>query len=554
MENTIKVTWNDLSTREYPVGTRLFEIAADFQKQMEHPIIGAKIDNEVVELTMPLRKDETITFFDCLDLSGYKMYQAGLKIVMVQSLRELFGASTKVVFEHSIDKGIMCTINNGKPIGATEAEAIKKRMQELIAADLPIKKLNISKKEAIEFYENIGESEKAINIRNISNSLVVLYKLKETIGYYYVEMPISTKVLEQFDIEFLEENQIVLMFPSPSTNYVLPKYTNNQLIVDVFKQDKAWVEKIGVKYVADFNEYVANYNVANFVRMNELVFNNKVNNIANNIIKDAARLRLVLIAGPSSSGKTTSTKLLAEFLRAAGFKTLMVSVDDYFKERTETPVDTHGNYDFESLAAIDIPLFNKQLKALVNNESVKMPRYDFLLGKKVYDKKEVTLDNQTIILIEGLHCLNDELTSDIAREVKYKIYLSPFTPLSVDRHNHVSTVDLRLIRRIVRDNRTRGYDVSNTIKNWQAVRAGEEKYIFPYMGEADAVLNTALVYELGVLKVYAEPLLYSVSVTSPYYEEARRLLSFLKSFFPIPSEFVIDSSILREFTGKSIFE
>ena len=553
MNNKLKITFNDMSVSEFDINTPVLEMAKFYQEKIINPIIGAKINNQVVDFNVKLNQDTTLNFFDINDLTGYKMYQAGLKFVMIVALREIYGSSAKVVFEHSIDKGIMCTITNGKPFDEAMSEELKKKMTEIIEEDLPIQKINVTKRDAIDFYNKVGEKEKAVNIQNLANQLVIFYKLKDSCNYFYMDMPYSTGVLAKFDIKYLEEGSFVLLFPSPRSNNEVPEYTHHQSIIDVFKKAKEWVKKMNVPYVSYFNQIVTEGKVEDFIRMNEIEMNNQLQETAKTILSKE-KIKMILVAGPSSSGKTTTTKKLAMRLKAAGKKILMISVDDYFKERTETPRFENGDYDFESLAAIDIDLFNTQLKELLDGKSVTLPTFDFKLGKKLYTDEEVSIDKDTILIVEGLHCLNEEITTSIAREVKYKIYLSPFTPLSADRHNHLSTVDLRLIRRIVRDNRTRGWDVSQTIKSWQNVRLGEERYIFPHIREADEVLNTALIYELGVLKVYAEPILFSVSITSPYYEEARRLINFLKSFFPISSEYVPNDSILREFVGGSIYD
>ena len=296
---------------------------------------------------------------------------------------------------------------------------------------------------------------------------------------------------------------------------------------------------------------VSNFHIADLVKSTEMFFNINIEKIVEAIINRKAKF--VMIAGPSSSGKTTTTKKISLTLQALGYKPFMISVDDYFKEREETPKDENGNYDFESLEAIDTNLLSTQLQDLIAGKTVKMPRFDFVQGIKIFDK-EVKLPNNSIILMEGLHCLNDQLTPTIANDLKYKIYLSPFMPLNVDRHNYISSTDVRILRRIVRDKRTRNRDVDHTIGYLETLRKGEEKYIYPFINQADTILNTAMAYEIGVLKVYAEPLLYSIDGNSPYYEEARRLINFLKGFFPIPSEYVNDDSVLREFIGNSIFE
>ena len=553
MIDNIKITFNDSTTEEFSKGITVQEVADFYQTKMINPIIGATINNQVVEMNTKLNSDTVLTFFDINDINGHKIYQAGLKFVMTVALKDLYPTNGRVVFGHSIDKGIMCEISNGKPLDEEMCEKLKEKMNEIITSNLPIEKLRVSKKEAINYYNSIGENEKAINIQNSSTIYVTLYKLKNSYNYFYTDMPSNTGVLSKFDLIFLKEGEAVLMFPSPRSANEVPNYKHNEKVVEAFDVAKEWVRTIDVEYVSHFNKIVTERKISEFIRMNELFFSNSIYDM----VKDALtneNLKMILIAGPSSSGKTTSTKRIKSYLKSMGKKVLMISVDDYFKDRGDTPKKDNGEYDFESVLAIEVDLFNSHLEKLINGEGVKLPTYDFIAGKKYYPNEAVTIDSDTLLVVEGLHCLNEKLTEQIPRISKYKVYLSPFAPLNADRHNHLSTLDLRLIRRIVRDNRDRGRAVTETIKSWQSVRYGEEEYIFPHIGEADSVLNTALIYELGVLKVYAEPILYSVDINSPYYEEARRLISFLSSFFPISSEYVPRDSILREFIGGSIYE
>lgn len=301
-------------------------------------------------------------------------------------------------------------------------------------------------------------------------------------------------------------------------------------------------------YISDLNKTIGNGKIKDFIRSNELIFSLNIAKAVDNIISNRD-IKFILISGPSSSGKTTTTSRISSYLEALGYNTIKISLDDYFVDRDKNPVDENGKYDFECLEAIDVEAFNNDLNRLLNGEEITLPTYNFITGKREYSKDKVMMKENTIFLIEGLHALNDDLTINVEDKYKYKIYLSPFIPLNIDEHNYVSTIDLRLLRRIVRDNRTRGYDIFKTIDNWQKVRYGEEKYIFPYIHQANVIINTALAYEIGVLKVFVEPLLLSVGVDSNYYEEARRLIDFLKQFFPIPGEYVNDESILREFIG-----
>ena len=361
-------------------------------------------------------------------------------------------------------------------------------------------------------------------------------------------MPYSTSSINNYDIIYLGRNRLIFVIPTKNSNGILPEYVHYDNIINSFLTGKTWLDIQNMKYAESINNTIGSGKIKDFIKSCELVFNMNISKIANNIISNR-NIKFVLIAGPSSSGKTTTTKRLASYFRAQGFDPVCISIDDFFLEREDSPKDENGNYDFECLTAIDLNLFNNTLKKLLDGEEVSLPTFNFVSGKKEYNENYAKLSDNSIVLIEGLHALNDELLPLIDNNLKYKIYLSPFIPLNIDRHNYISTVDLRLIRRIIRDNRTRNYKVNHTIKSWQSVRNGEEKYIFPFIHQANVIINTALAYELGVLKVYAEPLLRSVGVDSIYYEESRRLLNFLKMFYSIPGEYVDKDSILREFIG-----
>ena len=365
-------------------------------------------------------------------------------------------------------------------------------------------------------------------------------------------MPYSTGCLNRYDLVFLGDNKLVLLLPSPTTKYKIPEYIHYQNVIKCFNESKKWAKSLQIPYLTDINRIVSESKVEDLIKIVESDFDNRIHDLVSDIIKKKSKF--VLLAGPSSSGKTTTTKKIALQFRSRGYETLVISVDDYFKERVDSPKDENGNYDFECLEALDIKLLNKQLKDLIAGKKVDIPEFNFVTGEKEFKNDPVKLGENAIILLEGLHSLNDEMTPELDPELKYKVYLSPFTPLNYDRHNYVSTADLRLMRRIVRDNRSRATDVGKTIKYWSTVRNGEEKYIFPFINNVDAIFNTALIYEVGVLKVFVEPLLYSVKRNSPSYNEARRLINSLRVFFPIPSDYIPDESILREFIGKSSFE
>jgi uridine kinase len=543
--NNIKVTNKSKGTKTFPKNTPFIDVCRSFGYGKE--IIGAKVGNEVFALCDKVPQDCEVTFFDLQDINGNKIYKSGLQFIFEVALKETF-PELEITYEHSVPKGFLGEIVGDKIITQEDLVKIKSLMAKIISEDKKFKKLNISKKEAIKFYLKINQTEKAYNIQNISDKVVTFYELNGFYNFFYSDMPYSTGSITTYDIIFLGRNRLVFVIPSKRTKGLLPEYVHYDNIINSFLVAKNWLDTQNMKYITSINNTVSSNNIKQFIDSTELVFNMYVEKVANTILNNR-NIKFVLIAGPSSSGKTTTSKRMSSYFRAQGFEPINISIDDFFLEREESPKDENGNYDFECLTAIDLDLFNKTLKGLLNGERVSMPSYNFVTGKKEYNENYIELKDNSIILIEGLHALNDDLLPSIDNKLKYKIYLSPFIPVNIDRHNYISTIDLRLIRRIIRDNRSRNYDVSSTIDKWQSVRRGEEKYIFPFIHQADTIINTALAYELGVEKVYAEPLLRSVDVNSNYYEEARRLLDFLKIFYPIPSEYVSKDSILREFIG-----
>lgn len=540
----VKVTFNDNQVHEYKKGTLFYDASKDYD--MDN-IVAYKINNEVFSLDGKILEDVKINFINTSDLIGNRIYKAGLKFLFLVALKDVF-PDLDVVYDHSVPRGMLGVISGDKVLNHDDISLIKQKMVEIIDNNELITKMNVSSKEAIKYFNNKNEYEKANNIQNISDKVVSLYKLKNNINYFYSLMPYSTGVLNKFELVYLGNNRIILLFPSTRSNGVVPEYVHYDKILDSFWDGKKWLNSLNMPYISDLNKNIGNGKIINFIKSCELKFNLSIASVAQ-AIQDNKDIKFILIAGPSSSGKTTTTSRLASYFEVLGYEPIKISLDDYFVNRDDTPVDSEGKFDFECLEALDVKLFNENLNKLLRGEAVKFPKYNFMTGLREYYKNEVKMSSKSIFLIEGLHALNEELTKDIDEKYKYKIYLSPFIPLSVDRYNYVSTLDLRLLRRIIRDNRTRGYDVIKTIDNWQSVRNGEEKYIFPYIHQADVIVNTALAYEIGVLKVYVEPLLLSVSVDSIYYEEARRLVDFLKQFFPIPGEYVNDESILREFIG-----
>ena len=543
----ITVHFTNGTTKNYPYNTTVYEIANDFQTQMNHVILGAKIGNEIVAMTTKLTKSCEIEFVDVLDPYGYRMYQAALKFIFEVAVKEIF-ENVEVEFLHSVPRGIMTEIVGSHNIIKEDLNKIKGAMSKIVADNEKIERYNVSKKDAIHYFETQNQIEKAINIHNTNVDVVTFHKLKNYYNYYYAELPYNSKKISKFDLVYLGKNKIVLVYPSSRTEGLVPEYVHYDNIIDTFESGKSWLKTMHVPYLSELNKQVSESKIKELIEANELVFNEHIFEVAKTIHKTRDK-KVILIAGPSSTGKTTTTKRLASYLRALGYNTIPISVDDYYKDKEEIPTLENGESDFESLNAIDTNMFNEDINNLLAGKEVNLPVYNFVIQKKNRCENATMMKENSILLIEGLHCLNDDLTPDIEDKYKYKIYLSPFIPLGIDRHNYVSTVDLRLLRRIVRDNRTRGTNVAETIRLWQNVRMGEEKYIFPYIHQADILVNTAYVFEVGVLKVFVEPLLYSVGLDSPYYEEARRLIKSLQGFYPIPSEYISKDSILREFIG-----
>lgn len=544
----VNVKIND-KTYVYKKGTTIEEVSRQFSINYKYPILISYVDNRLVELNKVLEKDCSLSFIDCSSRTGSRIYVKGLIFLLMCAIKELYGYNYSFKVCHSIDKGvrIRCLFD----LTEEKLEEIKNKMIELVNLNLPIKKCIVKRKEAINYFKQTTNTSVANNYYYTTSNYVTLYKLNNMYGYFYSQMPINTKVFKSFALKYLGNNEFVLQYPT--LNGEIPSYIEHKKITEAFNKNYKSAKKLNIFTSSDINRIIAEGKINDIITLNEVIANNELLDLARQIAEQSSRVKVVLIAGPSSSGKTTTSRKLSMFLNTFGLNPKPILLDDYFLPREETPKLPNGDYDFESLRAIDIDLFNNQLKKLLNNEEVIIPTFNFKTGIPEFNKS-LKLNDNDIIIIEGLHCLNEELTKSIPKENKYKVYVSPLTDLNVDNYNMVSTSDNRLLRRMVRDNRTRGYSAEYTIKTWSRVRDGEEKYIFPYQEEADFVVNSALIYEIGALRQYAEPLLYNIDINSPYYEEARRLLRFLNMFLVVPTENIPKESILREFIGGSYFE
>lgn len=548
----IRVNYNNEFSKEFPSGTSLEIISKSFQNYYSFPILISKVDNDIVELSETVTKKCSVNFYDRSDSLGNGVYGRTLQFIVIVAVKRVLGSSVSINIEHSIDKGFFCTVS--ADLNKKIVKEIEKTMKEISKENLVIQKISVVRSDAIRYFKKEKQMDKVNALKYISNTYVNLYNLDSIYDYFYGKLATNTGVIDDFKLEFINENGFVVNYPDVYNPEITLDYVHHKMLFDKFYEYNNWCSNQGIRNGSDLNRVVSTGKIDELIRISEAYYNSQLENIANTILNMQKKPRLILMAGPSSSGKTTTSKKLQMYLKLKGIKTVQISVDNYFVNRVDNPKDENGEYDYESLYAIDITLFNKHLNKLLNGEKVLTPRYDFITGEKYYKDDYLQVDDDTIFIIEGLHSLNDELTLSIERNLKYKIYISPLTQLNIDNHNRIHTSDIRRLRRIIRDNRTRGYNATSTLSMWKKIREGEEKWIFPFQDDADIIVNSALLYELGVLKTYVEPLLFSVSEDALEYPEALRLINFLRNFLPIPSEAIPKDSVLREFIGESCYK
>lgn len=549
MIEEVKVTINGRE-ESVPVGTTLLQLSKEYQKGYRFPIILASVNNVYKELSYVVNESCGITFYDLNSKIGNRAHIAGLTFLLIVAVKEIFGNNANITVMHSLDKGIY--IKTSFPLTETILRSIAKKMLKLVDMDLAITKVSVERISAIHYFESINDLTKARIMKYNTNTYITLYRLSNYYNYFYGQMPPSTSSLKEFKLTYLDDNGFILQFPTMYSNNQIKPYVHHENMFKVFKECREWTKLMKIETIADLNDVVSRGKIADLIRIDETLQSNRLLGVARKIVSSKKDKKIILIAGPSSSGKTTTTTKLCMYLKSFGLNPKMISMDDYFVERDKTPLNEKGEKDYESINAVDNKLLTKQVNELLEGKVVMAPIYNFKEGVKEF-VKELKLDKDDILLIEGIHALNPKVLKDIPAKNKFRIYLSALTELNIDNHNRFPTTDNRLLRRIIRDNRTRGYNVVDTLKVWSNVRRGEEKYIFPYQDEADITINTALIYELGVLKTYVEPLLYSVDEDSLYYEEAKRLLNILRLILPIPSESIPDDSIIREFIGGSCY-
>ena len=548
----VKVNYRGIETKEFLEDTSLLEISDSFKKYYNYPILVAKVDNDITGLAEPVTKKSDIDFYDRSSVIGNTIYARSAQFILIVAVKQVLGEGTEVIIEHSIDKGVYCEIKNcdiDKPV----LRKIESKMHEIVAEDLKFTKVSVSRIDAIKYFRKKKRMDKVNVLKYISNTYVNLYRLDDVYDYFYGELAYSTKAIDDFKLTYIKDNGFVLSCPDIYNPECTLDYKHHKMLFDTFLDYTKWGRILKISNAADLNEVVSTGKYGDLIRISEAYYNGQLSEIADRVYDNKKNIKIILIAGPSSSGKTTTSKKLEIYLKSKGLRTHQISIDDYFINRDKTPLDEHGERDLESLRAVDIDLLNRHLIKLFDGEKVLLPEYNFMTGEREYRKKWLQMDEDDIIIIEGLHALNEDLTISIPRRNKFKIYISPLTQLNIDNHNHIHTSDTRKLRRIIRDNKFRNYNAADTLKMWEKISYGEERYIFPFQDDADMIINSALVYELGVLKTYAEPLLFSVSENDPVYPEALRLINFLRNFLPIPSEEVPDDSVLREFIGNSCF-
>lgn len=540
--------------RQYEAGTTYKEIAAEYQKDYENDIVLVFADGKLQELHKTVKADCTLKFVTTGDEVGHKTYKRSMSLMLVKAVYDVCNheAIEKVRIHYSVSKGYYCTIEGEVVITEEFLDRVTARMQEMIAMDMPINKRTIHTDDAIAMFRQHGmyDKERLFEYRRVSK--VNIYSMNEFEDYYYGYMVPSAGYLRYFKLYQYDEGFVIQM-PEQSAPKIVPPFVVQNKLFHVLKESTKWGDMQGIETVADLNDQITEGNVSEVVLVQEALQEKKIAEIAGEIAS-RPEVKFVLIAGPSSSGKTTFSHRLSIQLRANGLVPHPIAVDNYFVEREETPKDEHGKYDFECLEAVDIQLFNRQLQELMAGKEVEIPTFNFLTGHKEYGQVRKKLGENDVLVIEGIHCLNPKLTESLPNENKFKIYISALTQLNIDEHNRIPTTDGRLLRRIVRDARTRGASAQRTIDMWQSVRNGEEKNIFPFQEEADAMFNSALIYELAVLKPYVEAQLFRIDREAPEYVEAKRLLKFLDYFVGIGSEHVPTNSLLREFIGGGCFQ
>ncbi len=547
MEN-VKIKYRN-KTYNYSKGITLLEMSKDFKEDFKDDIIIGEFNGRPCELSYVVNSDGVVDFYDRTSKDGARVYESGLIFILIEAFQNIL--KSDVIVKYTMDKGVY--IQSKKKITKESLDKVYEEMKEIVKKDLPIKKNLVNRIDAINYYKAIGDYDKINVLKYSINTNVNLYRLNDSYDYFFSYLPVSTGSIKDFKLIYISEHEFILAHSSIYYLNKIPTYVHHSKLFDEFKKYDNWCKNAKISTVSELNSRVTKGNINDLIFLSESNRNRSLLNISEDIFNNK-NIKVVLISGPSSSGKTTTSKKLQLFLSGNGVNPISLSIDDYFLDRDKTPELEDGTPDFESVRAINVKRFNKDLKDLMDGKEIYPLKYNFISGKSMTSNKSIKLGENDILIVEGLHALNEELTSSIDKKNKYKIYVCPLTVMSLDNHNAIRASDIRLLRRMVRDNLTRGYNASETINNWEKVRNGEEMYVYPYQDQADVVYNTSLLYEIGVIKTYAEPLLFLLEESDPNYKEAIRLLNLLKNVLPIPTDFIPKDSILREFIGDSYFK
>ena len=542
---------NNKKSLKVPMGSTLSDVFKEINLQMPYGPVSAKVNNKVEGLHYRLYHNKDVEYLDLHTQSGIRTYTRSLFLVLCKAVHDLYSRS-EVIIDIPVSNGYYCNLKLGHAITAEDVNHIRTRMQEIVNAHLPIQRFETTTEEAIDMFSKLGDEQKAKLLKSSGTLYTVYYVLDDYKDYYYGSMLTNTSQLYLFGLEPYFDG-VLLRIPSVQDPSQLGALIRQDKMFEVFKEHHRWQSLLGIKTVGDFNEAVGNGEATNLINVSEALQEKKISQIADKIAakKD---IKVVLIAGPSSSGKTTFCKRLSVQLLASGVKPVQISLDDYFVNREETPKDEQGEYDYESIYALNIPLINEQFNALFNGQEVELPKYNFQTGSSEKSGNKLHLEENNVLVVEGIHALNPTLTAQIPDDKKFKIYASALTTILLDNHNYIPTTDNRLLRRIVRDYKYRGCSAQETIRRWPSVRSGENKWIFPYQEQADVMFNTAMLFELAVIKPQAEEVLEQVPENCEEYAEIYRLRKFLKYFSPLPFRDLPPTSLLREFLGGSSFK
>lgn len=541
---------NNKKSQKVEIGSTLFDIFSAFDLKMTHGPVSARVNNKVEGMHYRVYNSKDVEFLDMTSSSGSRAYTRTLFFVLCKAVQDIYPA-TDVVIDIPVSNGFYVDIRLGRPVVDEDVNIIRRRMQEIIDARMPIRRFTVPTEEAVALFQEKGDVEKVKLLKTSGSIYTTYYKIGDYVDYYYGTLLTNTSQLYLFGLEKYYDGML-LRIPSLKNPDVLGEMTRQDKMFEIFKEHHRWQSILGIRTVGDFNQAIDSNHSTDIINISEALQEKKIAKIAEEIANRKG-VKLVLLAGPSSSGKTTSCKRLSIQLAVNGLKPLQISLDDYFVDREKTPKDASGEYDYESIYALDLDLINEQFNALFRGEEVELPKYDFQSGKSKKSGNKLKMNDNNVLVVEGIHALNPELTAHIPQEQIFRVYASALTTILLDNHNYIPTTDNRLLRRIIRDYKYRGVSAQETIHRWPSVRAGENKWIFPFQENADAMLNTAMLYELAVIKMQAEPLLQQVPENCEEYAEAYRLLKFLKYFKGIPYNNLPPTSLLREFLGGSSF-